>query len=125
MLGEELYEDAERLLEALPDGRRNAEWHFLRGCLYSHAGFFIAAQESFNAACDAEPDNDEYRHALDEMNQSLESSADEYKSKWRAGGKRKRGINLDSEGTLICCECCCEGCAEGACEAICESCDCS
>jgi curved DNA-binding protein CbpA len=57
---------AERRLMAIAD--RNAEWHFLMGSLYYRKGWLDDALTYYKTAAAMEPNNAEYRQALDYMN---------------------------------------------------------
>ncbi len=54
---------AEKLLNEVHEGDRNAEWHFLMGCVAARRGYFIDAQRFFDTACSMDPYNNEYRAA--------------------------------------------------------------
>ena len=57
---------AQELLDKFPS--RNAEWNFLMGCLCYKKNWLEDARRHFQAAVDMEPNNPEYRQALNKMN---------------------------------------------------------
>ena len=57
---------AEELLRSYPS--KNAEWNFLMGSVAYRKGWLSEALEYFQTAVNMEPDNREYRQALDVMN---------------------------------------------------------
>ncbi len=54
---------AEELLNGVTD--RDAEWHFLKGSVCYRRGWMDEATRYFQTAVQLDPDNGEYRHALD------------------------------------------------------------
>jgi tetratricopeptide (TPR) repeat protein len=58
---------AEQLLESFPT--RNAEWNFLMGSVSYRKGWLDDALRYFQTALSMDPNNPEYRHAMNVMNQ--------------------------------------------------------
>ena len=56
--------DAERMLNQLP---KNAEWHFLYGMLCMRRGWYDRAVENIQTAINMDPNNVEYRAAMDSI----------------------------------------------------------
>lgn len=56
---------AESLLQSAPD--RGAEWNFLMGAVCYRKGWLDEARKYYESACQMDPDNEEYRRALDYM----------------------------------------------------------
>lgn len=119
-LEEKEFDRADKLLELILQDKRDAEWHFLKGCLLTNIGWFHDAQVHFQTACSLEPDNQEYQEA----SKSLENSANGYKDTWSEPNSDKLNKKhcLCSNCLLdaTCCEGCAEGCGEGVCECLCE-----
>ncbi|MBQ5390716.1 MAG: DnaJ domain-containing protein [Clostridia bacterium] len=97
------FSEAGILLDSIPQGERNAEWNYLKGCTLLQRGWYHDAQKYFEIACYMDPANAEYRAAL----QNMRSSAGQY-------GKTYTGLGGCStcdlcEG-LICADCLCECC---------------
>ena len=94
-------DDAQTILDGVPASQRNAEWHFLKGCVQQRKGWLEEASGNFAAACRMDPNNAEYRAAYDDMQNS------------RSGGYRTRrstgGMSAcDVCSGLLCADCCCE-----------------
>jgi molecular chaperone DnaJ len=95
-------DDAETLLDGIPPDTRNAEWHYLKGTVHYRRGWLEEAVKNYQIACGMEPNNEEYRAALNNLNKS------------RSGGYRtERSGNSGCSGCdictgLICADCCCE-----------------
>ena len=101
-------EDAQPLLDGVPPEKRNGEWYFLNGSVLYKRGWFEDAYTSFSTACRMNPENPEYRSALNRI------------QKQRTGGGYR---NMDMGTTctpcdfcsaLICADCCCD-CMRGGC----------
>ena len=52
----------------------NAEWNFLRGAVCYRRGWLDEAKRYYETACQMEPNNAEYRQALDFMNSSSQTA---------------------------------------------------
>nr|WP_325212264.1 tetratricopeptide repeat protein [uncultured Oscillibacter sp.] len=63
---------AEELLDGMED--RCAEWHFLKGQIYYRKGWMDEAQQHYEAACEMEPENEEYREAAERMREGMRYS---------------------------------------------------
>ena len=60
---------AEKILNSMREGDRNAEWYFLKGCISVRRGFYVDAQRFFDVACSMDPYNNEYRAAQQRLRQ--------------------------------------------------------
>lgn len=93
-------DDAQTLLDGIPQSQRSAEWYFLKGSVQQRKGWLEEAAGNFSTACRMDPDNSEYRAAYDGMQNS------------RSGGYRtSKGGGLsacDVCSGLLCADCCCE-----------------
>ena len=56
--------DAEMLLDGIPAHARDAEWFFLKGSVLHKKGWLEEAYNHFATACRMDPQNQEYRQAL-------------------------------------------------------------
>lgn len=107
---------AKEVLSRLP---RTAEWYYLSGVLHMRRGWYTEAHRSIARAVQMEPDNDEYRRALNIMNENT----DEYRE--FAEGKKhismkdcyfeddiKKSLSLLScaAGCCVCFDCYCDWC---------------
>lgn len=100
--------EAERILDEVELNSRSAEWYFLRGMCYYRKGWTQQASSHFQTACNMDPDNQEYRSAVYNMN--------------RQGNYGYGGYNTNTSGsdcsvcdictTLWCSSLCCD-CARG------------
>lgn len=92
------------VLDNVPAEKRNAEWYFLKGCVYYQGGWMMEARKYFEKAVSLEPQNLEFRQALENLESrgnytSVNASYDCSVCKFCAG--------------LMCCQCfmeCCDGC---------------
>ena len=99
------YSDADLLLNSMPVGARNAEWNFLKGCVLAQKNWFYDAQKYFETACYMDPNNIEYRNALN----SIRARAQSYGGGYRTAGTGGMSACDLCQG-LICADCCCECC---------------
>jgi molecular chaperone DnaJ len=84
---------------------RNAEWHFLQGMLQLRKGWYNEAINSIQVAVNMEPNNPEYRQAMN----NLMNSAGGYQT-----GSYQRGYR-DAENQLcqcMSCYCCADACCD-------------
>lgn len=97
--------EADRLLRTFAPEERNAEWHFLTGCVLFKRGYFVDAQKLFERACEMDPYNQEYQTARDQINRQAASNDP-------SGYRTSQAGAFDSACTccnaLICADCCCE-----------------
>ena len=56
------------LLQNIPEGYRDAEWHYLMGHIYLRMNNVGRASREFSIAHSMDPENDEYKAAFDGMN---------------------------------------------------------
>ena len=59
--------EAEELLDGIPSSQRDGEWSFLKGYVCYSRGWLDQAVSYFNAACQQDPNNPEYRNALNQL----------------------------------------------------------
>lgn len=93
---------AEEMLQRSP--ARDAEWYFLMGTVYFRKGWYDEARSSFMQACSMDPNNAEYRNALNMVDMG-------------AGYGGYRPMNsmsmCDCCTTMLCMNCCCNTCCGG------------
>ena len=94
--------EAARILAAVPAADRNAEWHFLQGCIQLRRGWTFDAQQSFDTACSLDPANPEYAQAREQLRQRAQTFGRPYS----AAGSSCSGCDLCTG--LLCADCCCE-----------------
>ncbi len=82
---------------------RNAEWHFLMGSVQLRRGWYDEARRYFSTAVSMDPNNAEYRAALERVN----GAGNAY---YRTTGANMAGGSspVDCCSSLICADCCCE-----------------
>ena len=96
--------EAETMLNSIPTQDRNGEWNFLRGCILEKKGWYFDAQKFFEAACYMDPNNYEYREALNKIRTTANSFGG-----YRASNTNAAGCSsCDICSSLICADCCCE-----------------
>ena len=102
------YEEAQEILDGVPPERRDAEWYFLNGCVLYRRGWFDAAYTSMAKACRMDPENMEYRTALNQIQRNRNG----YSAYGRPGGPYVAG------GCTPCV--CCMGlmCADACCNCF-------
>ncbi len=113
LIAERRYAQAEELLDGIPMGARNAEWHYLKGQVFYQKGWLEEANRYFMQAVNMEPDNAEYRAAAQRT------------ASQRSGAYMTNGTNTgcacsscDICSGLLCADCCCE-CMGGDCIRCC------
>ena len=96
------YNGAEMMLDS--SSNRNAEWYYLKGCVFAGRRYYSQARAYIERACAMDPQNMEYRTAYN----NLTSSQAQY------GGfntQRSDGCDAcDMCSALMCADCMCECC---------------
>ena len=106
LIAQNRLDEAQMELDAIDTASRNAEWYFLSGSVLYKRGHFSNAYSSFSTAVNMEPDNMEYRQALNNMQRQ---GAGGFNSPYRTGNNMGGSCNTcDFCQTLICADCCCE-----------------
>ena len=98
-------DEADTLLDGISSADRGAEWNFLKGCVCASKGWYFDAQTYFSTACKLDPDNMEYRKALNNMQRGAGS--------YYGGYNTTRGDDCsgcDMCTSLLCADCLCECC---------------
>lgn len=99
-------DDAQILLDGVPFDGRDAEWYFLNGSVLYKRGWFNEAYSSFSTAVRMEPNNFEYRQALNNLQRQ---GAGGFNSPYRTSSNMGGSCNTcDICQGLICADCCCE-----------------
>ena len=97
--------EAEELLDGIPVSSRDAEWYYLKGSVYFGRGWLDDAMNHFSTACRLNPNNPEYRAALNRMM---------WQRQGNMAGNPYNTSNMTTCSTcdccqgLICADCCCE-----------------
>ena len=95
---------AESILNGVHEGDRNAEWYFLNGTVLYRRGWFDQAYTSFATAVRMNPQNPEYRNAMNNAQRQSGQQYNPYRSYGYGGGCN----TCDVCNSLICADCCCE-----------------
>lgn len=104
---------AESKLDSVPSESRNAEWYFLKGSVCYTRGWLNDAFEHFTTATNMDPQNAEYRAALNQMSRFRQGQMNGSPFQQYRTNPNGRGMSgCDVCSGLICADCCCE-CAGG------------
>jgi hypothetical protein len=100
------YSEAEIILDAISQNDRNAEWNFLKGCILIQRGWYFDAQKFLETACYMDPQNSEYKAALN----NIHANTAGYGSGYRTVNNANDCSACDMCSSLICADCLCECC---------------
>ena len=95
--------DAEELLDGISASARTAEWNYLKGIVNYRKGWLDNAVTYLNTACAMEPNNMEYRQALNQLTQQQRGYA-------QAGGTSMCEVCASLYCANACCQCMGGGC---------------
>lgn len=103
---------AESILNSTPIGNRTAEWYYLKGMCAFRRGWSEEAFNNFTTACNMDPNNQEYRAALNNMNNQRS---------YNYGGYNQPNMQNQVGGcsccdvctAMICADCLCDCCRVG------------
>lgn len=111
LINQNRLEEAESLLENMPESIRTSRWYFLKGEVNYKRGWTQQAYSYYSMAHNMEPNNPQYKGAFDRMNN--QRSGGFRTDNRRTGGGTMRGGDCDGCDIctgLICADCCCECC---------------
>lgn len=109
------FEDAEILLDGIPESARDAEWHYLKGVIYQKRGWLEEAAHNFARASSMDPSNNTYRAAYKQINNSRTGG---FRTERRPVGRTSSCSACDMCCGLLCADSCCE-CLGGDCISCC------
>ena len=98
-------DDAETLLDGIPQQKRNAEWYYLKGTIQHRRGWLESAAESFERAKNMEPGNPEYQAAFKQIHKEKNGS---YRTARQHQEKSGCSDPCNICTSLLCADCCCE-----------------
>lgn len=98
------YTAAEAALDRIALDKRNAEWHFLKGCILLRRGWYHDATKYFDTACRMDPQNQEYRNARLQIERMSQNYTQNSMSVCGCGD------GCDCCANLLVLDCCCECC---------------
>lgn len=104
-------EQAQEILDGVPPQSRDAEWYFLNGTVLYRRGWFDQAYTSFATAVRMNPQNPEYRNA---MNNAQRQGGQQY-NPYRSYGTAGDCDVCDMCQGLMCADCLCEMCGGNLC----------
>lgn len=108
-------EQAQEVLDDVPPHSRDAEWYFLNGTVLYRRGWFDQAFTSFATASRMDPNNMEYRNAVNNAQRQQGRQNNPY----RTYGDPNAGCSAcDVCQGLICADCCCESMGGNLCPCI-------
>ena len=119
-LNRNMFDEAERILESMPQSDRDAAWYYYKGQTNYQRGWTDQAYSYFSMAHKMDPTNQQYTHAYENLNNQRNGG-------FRTGSHRHAGGSgadcggscCDCDGCdictgLFCADCCCE-CFGGDC----------
>lgn len=100
---------AEGMLDRIDPTLRGAEWYFLKGSICYTRGWLNEAFDNFSTATNMDPNNAEYRAALNQMqnNRQGNMNGSPY-TQYRTNPNARGCSGCDLCQGLICADCCCE-----------------
>ena len=106
LISNNMLDEAQRKLDEFQTNERDAEWYFLSGSVLYKRGWYSNAYSSFATAVNMDPNNAEYRQALNNMQRHQNGS---FSGPYRTGSNMGGSCNsCDFCSSLICADCCCE-----------------
>ena len=97
-------DDAQTLLDGMPEYGRDAQWYYLKGTIQQKRGWLEEAAKNFATASNLDPSNNTYKMAYNKVNNARSGG---YRTERRQ--KEKGGCTgCDMCTGLICADCCCE-----------------
>lgn len=99
-------DDAQILLDGMPDGMRDAQWYYLKGTIQQKRGWLEEAAKNFATASNLDPSNNTYKMAYNKVSNARSGG---YKTDRRSAEGKKSGCSgCDMCTGLLCADCCCE-----------------
>ncbi len=102
-------DDAQTILDGIPEYSRNAEWYYLKGTVHQKRGWLEEAAKNFATASNLDPSNNTYKMAYNKVNNARNGG---YRTERRQNNRRSSDgcSGCDMCTGLICADCCCECC---------------
>lgn len=106
-LNRNAFDEAERILEGVPQQQRDAAWYYYKGQTNYQRGWTDQAYSYFSMAHKMDPTNQQYRHAFENLsNQRNGGFRTSSSGRHSSSGCDCDGCDICSG--LICADCCCE-----------------
>lgn len=103
--------EAQSVLESVAGSERDAEWHFLKGCVAYRSGWVNEAYLEFQNAVQMDGSNSEYREALEQLKRRMSGSYNRNPYGGYGNGTPSSDCNgCDLCAGLACADCLCNGC---------------
>ncbi len=100
---------ADNMLNSVPQNQRDAEWFFLKGSVCYARGWLNEAYDNFTTASNLDPNNMEYKAALDQINRNRGGFMNGNPTPQYNTNPNVSGCSAcDVCNGLICADCCCE-----------------
>lgn len=96
-------DDAQILLDGMPENLRDAQWYYLKGTIQQKRGWLEEAAKNFAIASNMDPSNNTYKMAYNKINNARSGG---YRTERRSGNSGCSGCDICSG--LLCADCCCE-----------------
>lgn len=106
-----MIDQAEQILNSTPQSNRTAEWFYLKGMCAYRRGWSEQAFNNFTTACNMDPNNSEYRAALNNMSRQRTYNYGGYNQP-NTGGQSSCGV-CDVCTAIMCADCLCDCCRVG------------
>lgn len=107
-----MIDQAENILESTPMGNRTAEWYYLKGMCAYRRGWSEQAFNNFTTACNMDPNNSEYRAALNNMHNQRSYNYGGYNQP-NMQGTGSGCSCCDVCAAMMCADCMCDCCRAG------------
>ena len=105
--------EAEKVLDSTPEGNRTAEWHYLKGMCAFRKGWSDQATTYFQTAVNMDPNNQEYRAALNNMMGQRTYNYGGYNTGTNMSGSSTGCSCCDVCAAMMCADCLCGCCRSG------------
>ena len=108
LLNSRRFSEADKRLQAIPEGERVAQWHYLKSIVLMRRGHKLDAMRELEIACSMEPDNLEFQKAKEMFNGSGAYGSTYYGTDDRYGRRSRDSDVCDTCMNLMLCDCLCE-----------------
>ena len=108
-----MIKEAEQVLDSTPEGSRTAEWHYLKGMCAFRKGWSNQANEFFTTACNMDPNNQEYRAAMNNINGQRSYNYGGYNTANGTPANSTGCSCCDICAAYMCADCLCSCCHSG------------
>lgn len=105
-----MIQEAEKILDSTPEGNRTAEWHYLKGMCAFRKGWSDQATTYFTTAVNMDPNNQEYRAAMNNVTGQRSYNYGGYNAGGGVGGAGAGCTVCDICTACMCADCLCNCC---------------